>query len=198
MKVLYSPASPYAAKVRMAAHYTGLPHESEQTDPLADPLDLIDSYPLGKIPMLIDDDGTVVYDSRTIMQYLDRRGGRRIFPRNAAKKTEAEVLEALCDGIMDCLLASVYEVRFRPEDKVHQPWLDRQWSKVERALDHLNDNLPRTAKNLHAGHFALAALLGYLALRFEGRWERGRPKLKNWPAKFERFFPEYQQLKPRA
>jgi glutathione S-transferase len=92
----------------------------------------------------------------------------------------------------------IYEKRFRPEEKVHQPWLDRQWSKVERALDHLDDNLPRTTKNLHAGHFALAAMLGYLALRFEGRWERGRPRLKNWPLKFEKFFPEYQHFKPRA
>ena len=198
MKILYTPASPYAAKVRMAARYSALPCTFVQSDPLADPQDLIGSNPLGKIPALIDDDGTAVYDSRAIMQFLDRRGSRKIYPRNAARRTEAEVFEALCDGTMDCLLAMVYEVRFRPEEKVHQPWLDRQWSKVERALDHLNDNLPRTAKNLHAGHFALAALLGYLALRFEGRWERGRPKLKNWPAKFERFFPDYQELKPQA
>lgn len=129
------------------------------------------------------------------MQFLDRKSGKKLYPRNADKRTEAEVLEALCDGITDCLLAMVYEVRFRPEEKVHHVWVDRQWSKAERALDYLNDNLPRTTKNLNGGHFSLAALLGYLTLRFEGRWERGRPKLKAWPSKFARFFPEYDRLK---
>ena len=197
MKLLYSPASPYSAKVRMAAHYAGLEADSQVVDTNADPAELVSSNPLGKIPTLINGDVSV-YDSRAIMQYLDRESGKKLYPRNAQKRTEAEVLEALCDGVTDCLLAMVYEVRFRPEEKVHQDWLDRQWSKIERALDHLNDNLPRTTKKLHGGHFALAALLGYLALRFEGKWERGRPKLKNWPGKFTRFFPGYDQFKSKA
>ncbi len=198
MKILYSPASPYSAKVRMAAHYCGLEFDSVPTDTNADPDQLIDGNPLGKIPTLIAEDGSPVYDSRAIMQYLDRLSGRKLFPRNADKRTEAEVLEALCDGITDCLLAIVYERRFRPEDKIHQAWIDRQWSKVERSLDRLNDHLPRTARKLHGGHFALAGLIGYLALRFEGQWERGRPKLKNWPAKFEKFFPDHQRFKPQS
>lgn len=198
MKILYSPASPYSAKVRMAAHYCGFDFESVPTDTNADPDLLIESNPLGKIPTLIDDNGRAIYDSRAIMQYLDRMSGRSLFPRNADKRTEAELLEALCDGTTDCLLAIVYERRFRPEEKVHAPWIDRQWSKVERSLDMLNDNLPRTAKKLHGGHFALAGLLGYLALRFEGQWERGRPKLKNWPTKFAKFFPDHDQLKPQG
>ena len=197
MKLLYSPPSPYSAKVRMAARHAGIEAASEVVDTSADPAELVSSNPLGKIPTLINDDVTV-YDSRAIMQYLDRESGKKLYPRNAQKRTEAEVLEALCDGVTDCLLAMVYERRFRPEEKVHQAWLDRQWSKIERALDHLNDNLPRTTRKLHGGHFALAALLGYLALRFEGKWERGRPKLKNWPGKFARFFPEYDQFKPKA
>ena len=197
MKLLYSPPSPYSAKVRMAARHAGIEAASEVVDTSADPAELVSSNPLGKIPTLINGD-VAVYDSRAIMQYLDRESGKKLYPRNAQKRTEAEVLEALCDGVTDCLLAMVYERRFRPEEKVHQAWLDRQWSKIERALDQLNDNLPRTTRKLHGGHFALAALLGYLALRFEGKWERGRPKLKNWPGKFARFFPEYDQFKPKA
>ena len=198
MKILYSPASPYSAKARMAAHYCGLEADSVVVDTNADPQELTGNNPLGKIPTLIDEDGTAVYDSRAIMQYLDRKSGKKLFPRNAEKRTEAEVLEALCDGITDCLLAIVYERRFRPEDKIHRPWIHRQWSKVTRSLDHLNDNLPRTTRKLHGGHFALAGLLGYLELRFQGEWERGRPKLKNWPAKFTKFFPEYDQFKSQA
>jgi glutathione S-transferase len=198
MKILYSPASPYSAKVRMAAHHCGFDFESVIVDTNTDPAILTNSNPLGKIPALIDDRGRNVYDSRAIMQYLDRESGRKLYPRNAEKRSDAEILEALCDGTMDCLLAIVYEQRFRPEEKLHQPWIDRQWSKVERALDQLNSHLPRTSKNLHGGHFALAGLLGYLALRFDGKWERGRSKLKNWPQKFSKFFPDHERLKPHG
>lgn len=198
MRILYSPASPYSAKVRMAATHAGLAFEAVKTDTSADPADLVDNNPLGKIPTLLTDDGRAIFDSRAIMQFIDRETGKTLYPRNAAKRTEAEVLEALCDGICDCLLAIVYERRFRPEEKLHQEWIDRQWSKVERSLDHLNANLPRLTKKPHGGHFALAALVAYLSLRFEGRWERGRAKLKNWPTKFEAVFPHYAALKPQV
>jgi glutathione S-transferase len=197
LRILVSPASPYSAKVRMAATYAGLSFESVLTDTNAEPTELVVNNPLGKITLLLTDDGNAVFDSRAIMQFIDRETGRKLYPRNPAKRTEVDVLEALCDGTCDCLLAMVYERRFRPEEKVHQEWIDKQWKKVERALDHLEANLPRTTKSLNGGHFALAALLGYLSLRFEGKWERGRPKLKNWPKKFETFFADYARLKPQ-
>ena len=71
-------------------------------------------------------------------------------------------LEALADGLCDCLLAHVYERRFRPEEKLHQPWLDTQWRKVERALDLLNGGPPKLPKKITAGQIALRAALGYL------------------------------------
>ena len=182
----------------MAARYSGLDLEEVPTDTSAEGAQLVGHNPLGKIPTLITEADHAVYDSRAIMQFIDRAAGRKLYPRNVARRTEAEVLEALCDGICDALLLIVYERRYRPEEKVHQDWIDRQWRRVERGLDHLNANLPRTTKSLHGGHFALAALLGYLALRFEGKWERGRARLKNWPAKFEKIFPDYAKLKPQA
>jgi glutathione S-transferase len=107
------------------------------------------------------------------------------------------VLEALCDGITDCLLSIVYEKRTRPPEMQHQPWIDRQWEKVTRGLDYLNTHLPKTTRKLHGGHFALAALIGYLDLRFAGQWEKGRGKLRGWPKKFEKFFPELANMKPQ-
>ena len=112
-----------------------------------------------------------------------------------ADGTDVEILEALCDGVCDSLLAIVYEKRSHPPEKVHQPWIDRQWEKVERSLDHLNANLPKTGAKLHAGHFALAAMLRYIELRFTGEWQKGRAKLKNWPAKFEKHFADYSKFK---
>jgi glutathione S-transferase len=198
MKILYSPASPYSAKVRMGAHQAGLSADAVLTDTTAAPAELIDNNPLGKIPVLVTDEGLPVYDSRAIMQYLDRSGSKRLYPRNAAKRTETEVLEALCDGICDCLLAIMYERRFRPAEIVHQEWIDKQWSKVVRGLDHLEGNLPRLSKTPNGGQLALAALTGYLALRFSGQWERGRPKLKRWSAKFATNFPELDAMRPKG
>ncbi len=195
MKILYSPASPYSNKVRMAAHYAGFSADSVLTDTGANPPELIANNPLGKIPTLILDDGRSVYDSRAIMHFIDRDTKGKLYPKNAGKRTDVEILEALCDGVCDSLLAIVYEKRSHPPEKVHQPWIDRQWEKVERSLDHLNANLPKTGAKLHAGHFALAAMLRYIELRFSGEWQRGRAKLKNWPAKFEKHFPDYSKFK---
>tara|TARA_R110002020_G_scaffold189446_11_gene388569 strand:- start:13564 stop:14160 length:597 start_codon:yes stop_codon:yes gene_type:complete len=197
MKILYSPASPYSSKVRMAAKYAGIDVESVLTDTNAAPAELVDNNPLGKIPTLVTDEGQAIYDSRAIMQFLDRTGSKRLYPRNAVKRTEVEVLEALCDGICDCLLAIMYEHRFRPEEKVHQGWIDKQWTKATRGLDYLEANMPRSTKALNGGQLALATLIGYLALRFPGKWERGRPKLKRWSAKFASNFPELETMRPR-
>lgn len=197
MKLLYSSTSPYSAKARMAATYLGLAVEAVPTKTDDNPEQLVANNPLGKIPVLIRDGEPPVFDSRAIMQYFDRSTKGGLYPRKGEKRTEAEVLEALCDGITDCLLAIVYEKRTRPPEMQYQPWIDRQWSKVERGLDHLNAHMPKTTKKLHGGHFALAALLGYLVLRFAGQWEKGRPKLKNWPKKFEAFFPALKDMKPQ-
>lgn len=198
MKLMYSPASPYSAKVGMAALYAGIALEPLVVDTGANPAALIDANPLGKIPTLITDDGETVYDSRVITQYLNRLSGNRLFPRNPAKRLEAERLEALADGVCDCLLAIVYERRQRPEEKIHQPWLDRQWAKAERALDVLNANPPKLPKQINVGHIAVRAMIGYLNLRFAGRWEKGRAKLKRWADKFDQKFPELTGAMPKG
>ena len=195
-KILISPSSPYSAKVRMAARYAGFAFESVAVDTTAEPAQLLSSNPLGKIPVLITDDGEAVFDSRAITQYVNRETRNALFPRNAAKRLEAERLEALADGICDCLLAHVYERRSRPEEKVHQDWLDKQWAKAVRALDTLNANPPKLPKKITAGQIALRACLGYLALRFPGKWERGRAKLVRWAKRFDEKFPELVEFVP--
>ena len=189
-KLLYATASPYSAKVRMAAAYAGVPLDAVIVDTNLRPPELIKANPLGKIPTLITDEGEAVFDSRAITQYLNRISGNALFPRNAAKRGDAERLEALADGICDCLLAHVYERRSRPEEKWHQPWLDKQWGKATAALDHLMDAMPKLPRKPTAGHIALRAALGYIDLRFPGQWERGRAKLKRWAARFDEKFPE--------
>lgn len=195
-KLLYSPASPYSAKVRMAAAHAGIALDTVVVDTNADPAELTDRNPLGKIPVLLIDDGEVIFDSRAITQYLNRVSGSLLFPRNPEKRTDAERLEALADGICDCLLAHVYERRFRPEEKVQQPWLDRQWSKVERTLDHLDAAPPKLTKKVNAGQIALRACLAYMDLRFSGKWQPRRTRLKRWVRKFDDKFPELKAYFP--
>ena len=195
-KLLYAPASPYSAKVRMAAAYAGIAIEGALTQTADQPAELIGANPLGKIPTLLLDDGRVIFDSRAITQYLNRESKNALFPRNPDRRTEAEMMEALADGICDCALAIVYERRMRPEEKVHQEWIDGQWRKIARALDHLNANPPKLPKKITAGQIAVRAMLGYLSLRFAGQWERGRGRLTRWAARFDEKFPELKSSLP--
>jgi glutathione S-transferase len=197
-KLFYASASPYSCKVLMAAAHAGIALEPVKTDTNADPAELLAANPLGKIPTLVTDDGFSVHDSRAITQYLNRLSKNALFPRNPEKRTEAEKLEALADGMCDSLLAQVYERRHRPEEKVHQPWLDRLWSKVVRSLDELEAAPPKLTGKVHAGQMALRCALGYLDLRFAGKWQSGRPKLKRWARKFDQKYPELAVLVPAA
>ncbi len=198
MKLLFAPASPYSSKVRMAARYLAITLEDIRVNTADNPAELVDNNPLGKIPTLITDDGQAIFDSRAIMHFLHRSAEKRLYPKDKAKRTQAEVMEALCDGICDCLLAIVYERRYRPPELVSQDVIDRQWAKINRSLDHLDKALPKTGKKLHGGHFALAATLGYLMLRFPGEWENGRAALAEWPATFAKQFEPYPALRPKA
>ncbi|MBB3568616.1 glutathione S-transferase [Rhizobium sp. BK491] len=197
MRLLCSPTSPFSSKVRMAARHLGIKLEEIHVDTNAGPTLLIDNNPLGKIPTLLTGDGEAIFDSRAIMHYFDRREGG-LYPSKRGKRTEIEVLEALIDGTNECLLSIVYERRLREPEKQHQPWIDRQWTKVSRALTHLDAEPPKIGKKLHAGHFALASLIGYLQLRFEGQWEGDYAGLTDWARKFEKHFPDFPAMKPQV
>lgn len=199
MKLYCAPASPFSAKVKMAAHYVGANVEIIPANTQQNPPELLAANPLGKIPTLVTDSGEALYDSRTIMHFLDTlNDDRRLYPHAPEKRALVERLEALCDGITDAAVLCIYEERFRTPETWHQPWVDRQWEKVRRGLDWLEENPPEMHKLLHAGHFALASLLAYLMLRFPGQWEEHRVRLTRFPSQFEEAFPAYMDLKPKA
>lgn len=197
--LLYSPASPYSAKVLMAADYLGIKIEPRKVATSDEPDDLIDANPMGKIPTLILDDRFSIFDSRAIMQEIDRMSGKTLYPRNGEKRRVSERLEAAADGLCDCLLAQVYEKRMRPEEKVHQGWIDMQARKVDRSLEWLEANVTPVRGKLTGGQFAVAAAMGYMDLRFPDiNWRRGNSKLRRFETRFGESYPNFEQTKPQA
>ena len=197
-KIYYSPASPYSAKVRMVAAQAGYSAESLIVATADDPADLIASNPLGKVPALMTDDGTAVFDSPVICQFINQAAGATLYPKNATKRLEVLQREALADGICDCLIAYMYEIRLRPENMRMQTIMDRQFGKAIRGLDTVMAGKMNVPSKIDAGHIATRAMIGYLELRFAGKWEKGRTKLKRFAKAFDEKFPELVPLLPHV
>jgi glutathione S-transferase len=194
-----SPASPFGRKVKIAAALLGLSERItvERAD-TADPSEpLRTQNPLGKIPTLILENGETLYDSRVIVEYLDRLAGGRLIP---AGENRFEVLrqQALADGIMDAAILQSYETRWRPEERREPKWVDHQQGKIERALAAAEATLSTPPAAFDIGHVALACALGYLDLRFEGRWRKNHPKLVAWLDDFERRVPAFAATRMAA
>jgi glutathione S-transferase len=196
-----SPASPFGRKVRIAIAVLGLDGDT-RIEP-ADPTNLADTLrrqnPLGKIPVLIAEDGTAYYDSRVILEFLDQRaGGGRIVPREAALRLAALRLQALGDGILDASILTVYEARWRAQEHHEQKWLDHQAGKVTRALAMLESNPPAldTSGLPNIGQIALACALGYRDFRFGQSWRAEHPRLVAWLDDFAARVPAYAATAP--
>ncbi len=202
MMILRSgPASPFARKVRIAASLLGLSSKIElRPVDLEDPADSIRvQNPIGKIPVLVLEDGTAYYDSRVIVEYLDDlAGGGRVIPKRGPARFETLRLQALCDGILDACLMLVYEGRYRPPEKAVQAWVDRQSDKIARGMKALEAAPPKIDAVPDVGQIGLACLLGYRDLRFAGTWRKEYPRLVEWHDKFAAQVPAFEETKVKA
>ena len=197
MRLFYSPASPFAAKARMAAHHCDLAVEAVSTVTSDEPADLLAANPLGKIPVLVLDDGSTVYDSKVICDLFDRMSGNQLVPQSLDAWRFVKTFEALADGVGDALILTVYEVRYRPEDKRDAGWVDKQMHKADRGLAKLEEMIDQLPAQPTTAHFALASLLGWMRFRMEGKIEAERPKLAAWLDAFPTVFPAFAELGPR-
>ena len=196
-----SAPSPFGRKVLLAASVLGLAHEI--TIEKADPSDENDSLrrqnPVGKIPILILDDGTTLFDSRVIVEFLDQyAGGGKIIPREPKARFDALRLQALADGITDASLLVLYEGRFRPAERHEAKWLDYQNDKIRRGFAVLEAAPPPIDPLPQVGQLALACLLGHRDLRFQGAWRAGHPKLVAWLDRFAAQVPAFNETKVTA
>jgi glutathione S-transferase len=189
MKLHWSPRSPYVRKVMVVAHELGLADRIERVRTVAaaaKPVpELMRENPLSKIPTLVLDDGTVLYDSPVICEYLDTLHGQaKLFPRGAERFTALR-RQALGDGMMDFLIPWRLEAT-RPPEQRSQRLLASYPIKLASTVTALEQEASALETgDLDIGHIAIACALSYADFRFrEQDWRSGHPRLAAWHARF--------------
>jgi len=184
MKLRYSHTSPYARKAWMTAIECGVDDKLEmiKTNAWASEADFVAENPLSKIPALTLDNGTVLYDSPVICEYLDSlHSGHKLFPDHPVERWRQLTLQALADGILDAAVAIRIEQTIRPEDKRWDGWMDRQQAAIFRSLDVLEKEVGHWGGVFLIGPISVACALGYLDFRKAvADWRTGRPHLTHW------------------
>jgi glutathione S-transferase len=183
VKLRYSPTSPYVRKVVVLGLETGQDGKIERVPTsTADPNSgLADQNPLGKVPAFTTEDGTVLYDSPVICEYLDSlHGGRKLFPASGAARWAALRQQALGDGILDAAVGRMTETR-RAKNEQSPAFLEKQRTVVGRAVDALEREVDGFPAEPTVGTITVGAALGYLDFRFAAEdWRKGHPKLAKW------------------
>jgi glutathione S-transferase len=191
VKLFWSAASPYARKVLACAIAREIDKRIELIPTkvqLSEPA-LIAANPLSKIPCLITGDGTSLFDSPVICEYLDSidDGTLPMFPRAGRGRWRALKQQAMADGILDAAVPLRRELQ-NPRDAAREAWIARQKAAISRTLDELEKDPPHEA--LDIGSIAVACALGYLDFRFGGEpWRPTHPRLNTWFAAFEKSPP---------
>jgi len=189
MTLFHNPASPYVRKVMVLLHETGqlnrVALQHSQLTPVSPDAALNQGNPLGKIPALRLADGSVLYDSRVILDYLDQQHvGNPLIPRDGSARWRRLTLAALADGIMDASVLIRYEVALRAPEKHWDQWLDAQRDKIRRAVAVLEaDAIAELASHFDIAAISVACALGYLDFRHPDlNWRDANPQLAAWYA----------------
>ncbi|AXA27518.1 MULTISPECIES: glutathione S-transferase [Pseudomonas] len=189
MVLFHAPLSPFVRKVLLVLHETGqLDRVRLQTvniSPVSGDEQLNQDNPIGKIPALRLEDGSVLHDSRVICEYLDSQHvGNPLIPREGSARWRRLTLASQADAIMDAAVSSRYESFLRPEDKRWDGWLQAQSQKIRRGLADLEQHhLAEIASGFDIAAIGVACALGYLDLRQpEFGWREQQPGLAEWYA----------------
>jgi glutathione S-transferase len=189
MKLFHNPASPFVRKVLVFLHETGQRERVELETVLLSPTSpsaAVNAHnPAGKIPALCLADGSLLHDSRVIVDYLDHQHvGEPLIPRDGAARWRRLTLASLADAVMDAAVLIRYETATRPEEKHWADWLDGQQAKITRALAEFETaasaELP---SRFDVASIGVACALGYLDFRQpELSWRKSFPTLAAWYA----------------
>ena len=182
MKLIGTPTSPYTRKARVVLAEKRIDYEFIVDVPYEAATAVPNFNPLGKVPVLVLDDATTIFDSRVIVEYLDNASPvTKLLPEDTRHRIQVRRWEALADGCTDAVVAIVMEKR-RPENLRYGEWIARQQEKIERALEVMSNDLG--GRSFCCGDFfnlsdvAVACCLGFLDLRLpEVDWRAVYPNL---------------------
>ncbi|WP_103310880.1 MULTISPECIES: glutathione S-transferase [unclassified Pseudomonas] len=187
MTLFHNPASPFVRKVLVLLHETGqqdrVALQLSQLTPVKPDRALIEDNPLSKIPALRLANGSVIHDSRIILDYLDHQHvGNPLIPRDGAARWRRLTLASLADGVMDAAVMIRYETALRPVEKHWDEWLEAQRGKIRRALGLLEaEAIAELASHFDVASISVACALGYLDLRHPDlEWRKANPQLAAW------------------
>ena len=183
MKLYGSLTSPYVRKVRVLLIEKNIACELVVCDP-HQPDSIVQAHnPLGKVPVLERDDGSNLFDSPVIMEYLDSQGGDALFPAAGESRWRVLRWQALADGILDAVVARLLETR-RPKERQSPEALTLQESKIARALAFADENCGAEAYlvdgRFTAADLALGVALAYTDFRYAHDWRGRHRRLASW------------------
>lgn len=188
MKLHWSPRSPFVRKVMIVAQERGVADGiacvrtvAEMTKPHAE---LMKDNPLSKIPTLVLDDGTVLYNSPVICEYLDALDGApKLFPREPKARMTALRRQALGDGFLDMMVMLRNERQRAQPSEIHMASTAARKAAVLASLEREAEALTTTPFGI--GHVAIGCALSYLDFRFaDDNWRKSHLRLANWHAAF--------------
>ena len=189
MKLYSNPASPFARKCRVIAHELGIKLEEVIVN-ARDDESLRAINPLKKIPALVLDDGSTLFDSPVICEYLNEVGHGKFFApaspwKPVSGRWKALGLQALGDGIMDAAVACRYET-IQAEEKRNPDHVARYMATIRAGLDALERVTFSESPTI--GEITVGCTLGYLDFRYgDLGWRDSHPKLAGWYAKFSQY-----------
>lgn len=182
MKLIGSLTSPYVRKVRMVLAEKKFDYELVIDSPWAEDSGVPAVNPLGKVPVLLLDDGFTLFDSRVIAEYLDNVSpNNRLLPAPNRERITVKRWEALADGLLDAAVAAFLEGR-RPARERSASWVERQQAKITRVLDAMAAELGEHpwchGNSMTLADIAVGCALGYLVFRFPDiDWREAHPNL---------------------
>jgi len=169
MKLLGSVPSPYTRKVRIVLAEKKIDCDFEVADvnPAENPVNAVN--PLGKVPTLQLDDGTALFDSRVIVEFLDSVSPiARLIPDDNRERVAVRRWEALADGCLDAGLLVRYE-SMRPKKEQSDAWSSKQTGKLKRSLAAIANDLGERAwchgDRYTLADIAVACCLGWVEFR---------------------------------
>jgi len=182
MKLIGSLTSPYVRKIRIVLAEKKVDYDLVLDSPWVEGNQVVAFNPLGKVPVLVLDDESTLFDSRVIAEYLDTVApNNRLIPASGRERISVKRWEALADGVLDAAVTAFLESR-RPNGERSPSWIERQRGKITQALQAMSNDLGEQpwchGSGLSLADISVGCALGYVSFRLDDiGWSQRYPNL---------------------